>query len=220
MTARPEPGVRASFFRRYLLPAFALKGVIIGGGYATGRELVEFFMTQGPIGGLLAMAVATLMWSVVAALTFALAFHLHAYDYRTFIEHLLGRAAILFEICFIAFCILLLAVFGAAAGEVAASLFAVPLWVGTVVLAIAIALVAGAGEAAVETMFKLVSGFLYAIYAAFLLLALTSFGDAIGATLAAGGIAPGWPVSGRGPAISSSMNRLRSWGRPLTPDLR
>ena len=185
-----------TFFRRYLLPTLALKGVIIGGGYATGRELAEYFLSQGPTGALLAMAVATVMWSIVAALTFALAFHLQAFDYRAFIDRLLGPAAILFELCFIAFCILLLAVFGAAAGEVVASLFPVGGWVGTVLLAIAIALVAGAGETAVETMFKVVSGFLYAVYALFLVLALTRFGSPIGETLAAGGISPEWPVSG------------------------
>ncbi|RIV84996.1 hypothetical protein [Aurantiacibacter zhengii] len=185
-----------TFFRRYLLPALALKGVIIGGGYATGRELAEYFLSQGPTGALLAMAVATVMWSIVAALTFALAFHMQAFDYRAFIEKLLGPAAIVFELCFIAFCILLLAVFGAAAGEVVASLFPVPPWVGTVLLALVIALVAGAGEAAVETMFKVVSCFLYAVYALFLVLALTRFGGPIGETLAAGGISPEWPVSG------------------------
>lgn len=195
MTASATAGEH-TFFRRYLLPALALKGVIIGGGYATGRELVEYFLSQGPAGALLAMGVAAVMWSIVAALTFALAFHLQAFDYRTFIDRLLGPAAIVFELCFIAFCILLLAVFGAAAGEVVASLFPAPLWVGTVLLAITIALVAGAGEAAVETMFKVVSGFLYAVYALFLVLSLSRFGEPIGETLAAGGISPDWPVSG------------------------
>ena len=32
-----------SWFQRILLPGFVFKGVVIGGGYATGRELVEFF---------------------------------------------------------------------------------------------------------------------------------------------------------------------------------
>lgn len=195
MTAR-APADGNTFFRRYLLPAFALKGIIIGGGYATGRELAEYFLSQGPYGALLAMLVATVMWSVVAALTFALAFHLQAFDYRAFIDRLLGPAAIVFEVCFIAFCILLLAVFGAAAGEVVASLFPSPSWVGTVLLAVAIALVAGAGEAAVETTFKFVSGFLYLVYALFLVLALSRFGGPIGETLAAGGLSPEWPVSG------------------------
>ena len=43
----------SSWFQRFLLPGFAFKAVVIGGGYATGRELVEFFV--GRLGGLLAM---------------------------------------------------------------------------------------------------------------------------------------------------------------------
>ena len=32
----------SSLFQRYLLPGFAFKAVVIGGGYATGRELAEY----------------------------------------------------------------------------------------------------------------------------------------------------------------------------------
>ena len=42
----------SSWFQRYLLPGFAFKAVVIGGGYATGRELAEFFLPSGPRGGL------------------------------------------------------------------------------------------------------------------------------------------------------------------------
>ena len=66
-----ETGGRSSWFQRFLLPGFALKAVIIGGGYATGRELAEYFVPSGPWGGLAAMLLATLIWSIVAALTFA-----------------------------------------------------------------------------------------------------------------------------------------------------
>ena len=41
-----------SFFQRFLLPGLAFKAVVIGGGYATGRELAEFFLPSGPWGGL------------------------------------------------------------------------------------------------------------------------------------------------------------------------
>ena len=42
-------------FRRILMPGLILQSVMIGGGYATGREIVEFFLVLGPTGGLLAM---------------------------------------------------------------------------------------------------------------------------------------------------------------------
>ena len=49
MTASPAASTR---FQRFLLPGLAFKGVVIGGGYATGRELAEFFVPSGPQGGL------------------------------------------------------------------------------------------------------------------------------------------------------------------------
>ena len=171
---------QATFFQRYLLPAFALKGVIIGGGYATGRELAEYFLSHGPRGALLAMLLATAIWSLVAALTFAFALHFRAYDYRTFMARLLGRGWIVFEVCYLLFAVLLLAVFGAAAGEVVSSIAGVPPIVGTVLLALAIAVVAGTGERTVEAMFKYVSVLLYAVYALFIVLAVASFGGLIG----------------------------------------
>ena len=64
----------SSWFQRYLLPGFAFKAVVIGGGYATGRELAEFFLPSGPQGGLLAIVLAMLIWSIVCAVTFALAY--------------------------------------------------------------------------------------------------------------------------------------------------
>ncbi len=35
------------FFQKYLLPGLVFQGVVIGGGYATGRELAEFFLPHG-----------------------------------------------------------------------------------------------------------------------------------------------------------------------------
>ena len=191
---RAEGG--GTFFQRFLLPAFALKGVIIGGGYATGRELVEYFLSQGPWGAFLAMALATVIWTIVSALTFAFAHQTRSYDYRAFTSRLLGRGAIIFEICFLLFSVLMLAVFGAAAGEVGASLFGLPTFVGTLALAALIALIAGLGEPAVEIMFKYVSVFLYLVYAAFLVLALSRVGGQMDAAFAGAALEPGWPVSG------------------------
>ncbi len=175
-----ETGSGSSWFQRYLLPGFALKAVIIGGGYATGRELAEYFVPSGPWGGLSAMLLATLIWSVVAALTFALALRLGAYDYRSFFKGLLGPAWVAFEVAYIIFVVLILAVFGAAAGAIGAATFGWPELVGVVLLAVSIVAVTAWGTGAVEQMFKYVSILLYAVYGLFLVLALASFGGLIG----------------------------------------
>ncbi len=175
-----ETGGRSSWFQRFLLPGFALKAVIIGGGYATGRELAEYFVPSGPWGGLAAMLLATLIWSVVAALTFALARSLDAYDYRSFFKGLLGPAWVAFEVAYIIFVVLILAVFGAAAGAIGAATFGWPELAGVVLLAASIVAVTAWGTGAVEQMFKYVSILLYAVYGLFLILALASFGGLIG----------------------------------------
>ena len=63
----------SDWFRRFLLPGFAFKAVVIGGGYATGRELATFFLPSGPRGGLCGMLLAAAVWSLVCVLTFVFA---------------------------------------------------------------------------------------------------------------------------------------------------
>ncbi|MDY6944783.1 MAG: hypothetical protein SXG53_03615 [Pseudomonadota bacterium] len=186
----------ASWFQRYLLPGFAFKAVVIGGGYATGRELVEFFLPTGPRGGLLAMLFAAVIWSVVCIVTFLFARATHSEDYRTFFRHLLGRGWIAFEIAYCLFIVLILAVFGAAAGAIGASLLGWPPLVGTLCLMLGIALFVAFGNASVEELFKWVSFFLYGVYALFVILALGKFGDRISANLALEVPTDGWLLAG------------------------
>ena len=63
----------ADTLRRYLLPGLLFQSVVIAGGSGTGRELVEFFLTRGPLGGLLGIGVATVIFSSVSMVTYELA---------------------------------------------------------------------------------------------------------------------------------------------------
>ena len=190
--------VGSSWFQRFLLPAFAFKAVIIGGGYATGRELAEFFLPSGPWGGLFGILLATVIWSVVCVVTFLFAHATKSEDYRTFFSRLMGPAGIGFEAAYFVFVVLILAVFGAAAGAIASATFGWPALAGTILLMVLIAGFAFFGNAAVEQLFKYVSIFIYAIYAVFLVLCLTKFGDRIGAGFAPGRapVGSGWAVGG------------------------
>ena len=185
------------WFRRLVLPGLAFKAVVIGGGYATGREIAEFFLPAGPWGGLLAMTVACGVWAGVCALTFSFAYRFAAYDYRSFFRELLGRFWLLFEGAYALFLVLILAVFGAAAGELAAAIFGAPKLVGTVALLLGIGGFAAFGNDAVERLFTWVSILLYGCYALFLVFALTGFGDAIGTAFAQSGPPQaGWLTGG------------------------
>jgi uncharacterized membrane protein YkvI len=186
----------STWFQRFLLPGFAFKAVVIGGGYATGRELAEFFLPSGPWGGIAGMVLAMVVWSAVCAVTFAFARMTAAYDYRTFFKQLLGPAWILFEIAYVAFVILILSVFGAAAGAIGAATMGLPPIVGTLALAAAIALFATFGNASVERLFKYVSFLLYGVYALFVVLAFSRFGERISASLALSTPTDGWALGG------------------------
>lgn len=185
-----------TWFQRFLLPGLAFKAVVIGGGYATGRELVEFFMPAGPARGVCGMLLAMVIWSVVCVVAFALARSLSAYEYRNLFQSLLGPAWPLFEICYLLFLVLILAVMSAAAGAIGTAVLGWPAIVGTLLLMVAIAGVACFGNSAVEGMFRFTSPFLYIVYALFLVLALVSFGPRIPSHLALQDTRAGWVFGG------------------------
>src|SRR6476659_1872401 len=196
MSAQLKSVAAPTRFTRWILPGLGVKAVVIGGGYATGRELAEFFLSQGPWGGLYAILFATLLFSVFCALTFVLARRSAPYPYRGFFQRLLGPAWPLFELAYLLFVVLILAVYGAAAGAIGNAVFNAPVWTGTVLLAACIAAIVAFGNKAVERLFRDVSYYLYAIYAIFIILALWKFGDRIPAGFAANPQTSGWALSG------------------------
>ena len=191
------PSQRSSTFQRLVLPGLAFKAVVIGGGYATGREIAEFFLPAGPWGGLAAMLLATIVWSLVCIATFLFARMTRTRDYRSFFQALLGRFWVAFEFAYAVFVILILAVFGAAAGALFAATLGLPPIVGTVALLAGIAVFTALGNTGVERLFAWVSVLLYGVYAVFLVLALSRFGDRIAIAFAgARGLGQDWAVNG------------------------
>ncbi|MGA8204336.1 MAG: hypothetical protein WB812_07425, partial [Woeseiaceae bacterium] len=105
-----------SLFNRVILPGLLLQSIVVGGGYATGRELVEFFLSSGPLGGLSGMLVATILFSIASALCFEFARLTRSFNYRSFFGALLGPGWFLYEIAYAVLGLLVLAVIAAAAG--------------------------------------------------------------------------------------------------------
>lgn len=169
----------SSFFQRVILPGFAFKAVIIGGGYATGRELVQFFLHCGPVGGLLGLLVTCLVWSAVCAVTFVFARETRSFEYRRFFEQLLGPFWRVFDLAYVLLMLLILSVLGAAAGEIVSAVLGWPYWVGMSCLAAGITGFATFGNSSVERLFKYISIFLYGTYAVFFVLAFSRFGTRI-----------------------------------------
>lgn len=184
------------FFRKYLLPGFVFQSVVIGGGYATGRELVEFFFAAGPLGGVFGLLVAGLVFGLVLAAGFEFARVTGAYDYRHFCRELLGRGWVIFEVAFIILLLLILAVIASAAGELTAASFGLPSLVGTLGLMALIAVLTFYGSETIKKVLALWSFLLYATYAALFILAFSQFGDTIAGVYEGAAVGEGWMKGG------------------------
>ncbi len=189
--------LNTSFFKKYLLPGFVFQSVLIGGGYGTGRELVEFFLSYGPIGGLMGMClVSTVMWSLLLAVTFEFSRKFRAYDYRTFFKHLLGPFWFVFEIIYFLYMLIVLAVVGSAAGILLQDNFGIPYIVGVIFMLTAVGFLTFKGSGLIENFLSVWSMILYAVYAAFLVVGVMKFGPEIQRNFSEGVIRSGWALGG------------------------
>lgn len=161
-------GGAGRFFEQYLLPGFVYTGIVIGGGYATGRDLVQFFLLHNPAGAALGIAVAAACWGVLLAVCFEFARIHRAYDYRSFFRHLLGPVWWLFEVPFLLMLVIGLAVMGAAAGEIVAGLTGAPKLFGTSALLLAVGTLVVSGTRSLERVLGWGSTALYGFYVIFL----------------------------------------------------
>jgi uncharacterized membrane protein YkvI len=189
--------MNAATFRRYVMPGLVFQGVIIGGGYGTGRELVEYFAQYGPLGGILGMWLVTMVvWAVVLAVTFEFARVFRHYDYRSFLIELLGPFWVAFEVLYLILLVIVLAVVGSAAGSLLRDFFGIPYLVGVAAMLVAVGFLTFEGSGLIEKSFSVWSTFIYVVYLLFLVAALVRFGGAIRANLATAEALPGWALGG------------------------
>ena len=107
----------SKFYYYFFLPAAIFQSVIIGGGYATGREIVEFITRNNPKGGLISLVVITLTFSLLMSISFVFAKKFSKFEYRGFLNTLLGKFWIAYEICFVLLLIIIIAVVCSAASQ-------------------------------------------------------------------------------------------------------
>ena len=184
-----------SRFQRWFLPGFLFQSVIIGGAYATGRELIEFFLSAGPLGGLISILLVTAGFSITLGLAFELSRMTRTFDYRTFFKQILGPAWFVYEFVFVALVILVIAVLGAASGELVSARMGIPPVVGTVTMVAVIGLLVFYGTPVIEKALAGWSFLLYAVYAVFITAYLTEFGHKIPAILAADDLSGSWVIN-------------------------
>lgn len=164
-----------SAFGRLLLPGIVLQSVLIGGGYASGREVVEYGARFG-LYGAVAVVVVFLGFSLMAILTFEFARLTRAYEYKSFMGGLIGCAWPAFDLLFGAMAILIIAVMASAASGIMDQVLGVPPFVGTGVVILAVATLCFYGSALIEGFKTIGTALLYVAYLLFVVVVLSQQG--------------------------------------------
>ena len=189
--------VKSDTFKKYFIPGIIFQSVVIAGGYGTGREIVEFFLNFGTVGGLIAMlAISGVIWGIVCAATFEFARVFKAYDYRTFFKKLLGKAWWLYELCYVVLLLIVLAVIASSAGSILNEMFGINYYIGVVAMMIGVGILVLKGTEAIEKFLSYWTFLLYSVYIIFLVMLFTKFGSEITGGIANGTMESGWALGG------------------------
>lgn len=186
----------ARFFRIYIVPGAVFQSVMVGGGYGTGREVVEYFTSYGGGGGLLGIGVAFVALALVLATSFEFARSFATYDYRHFFKQLLGRGWVAFEVLFILLFLLILAVLASAAGNILRDHFGIPYAFGLLIMLLTIGVLTFYGRELIKKVLTFWSFFLYAVFIAFFIAVFAQQGVSVAGALAEAEVIDGWWQSG------------------------
>ncbi len=183
------------FFRIYFIPGIIFQSVLIGGGYGTGREVVEYFGRFGA-GGLLGLLVTFVFFAIILFLSFEFARVARAYDYRTWIKGMLGPAWPLYDILYFFMAILVIAVITAAAADIIQEQLGIPFFAAAVFVIIFVGILMFFGRVLIEGYKSIITLALYITFISLFIAILANRGSDISATIALGAVEPGWAQSG------------------------
>ena len=162
MLSRAESNLRKRF-RAYILPGVIFQAVIVGGGYATGREIVEYMAKFGA-SGFWAAASATLGLILFLCLGFEFVRVFKSYDYRNLVKNLIWKGYWAFDILYISMLVVIIAVLIAGASSLAENIAGIPYPIALAIVTIAIGILCFFGRSWLEK-YKIVGSILfYSLY--------------------------------------------------------
>lgn len=103
-------GVLAGPLGTVVLPAAIFQIVLVGPGFSTGREVVEFAGRYGAL-GIGSLAVVLVGFAILCTIAYEVARVTRAYNYGVFIRHLIGPAWPLFDGLWIVFTLVIRGVY-------------------------------------------------------------------------------------------------------------
>lgn len=175
-------------FGKIVLPAIILQSVLIGGGYATGREIVAYGAKYGALGWLAVIGI-WVGFTVMAVLTFELSRTFGVYDYKNFIKQLIGRLWPVFDLLFLVMAVLVIAIMASAAGNIMEQTIGIPYLVGVGAVIAVVGVLSYAGETLIERFKTGGTVFLYLAYIVFGALVLSQTWGDVTAVFASGSTA-------------------------------
>lgn len=145
------------------ITAVILQSVWIGGGFGSGREIVEFIARYGSIGWIsILISAITLAIALIPSLEIARVFR--AYDYMTWSKQFLWKFWWLFDVSFIVLAWIVIAVVGAAAGYMLSDIAGIPFPVSAALVIAVVGLLHFFGRRAIEAYWIIGTVGLYAMY--------------------------------------------------------
>lgn len=167
--------MKQNFFRTYLLPGITFQSIVIAGGYGTGQEINQYFLSLGPSNGLFGLFTTMIVWSVICSLCFVLAKTFGAFDYKSFFKVLLGKGWFLFEICYLYLVVIVLSVVAASVASMLQDLWGLTYSLGLILPLLYIFFMVIKGNKFIEKMFTLWSFLLYAVFIIFFMRCFNQF---------------------------------------------
>ena len=164
--------MNSTTLKRIILPGIILQSVLIGGGYATGREIVEYGAKFGASGWICGLAIF-FGFSIMSILSMEACRQWQVYDYKSLLKKMIGHGWIAYEIVYLLLAILIIAVMASAAGEILHSTLGFNPWVGVVLIIVLVGFLNYKGE---EVIAKLETIGTVALFAAYIAFAIVVFG--------------------------------------------
>ncbi len=164
-------------YAKYILPGVLLQSVLIGGGYATGREIYSYGAKYGAMGWISGLAIG-IGFALFAFLTFEICRIYKVYDYKNYIKKVIGPLWPIMDILTILIAILLIAVMAAATGSIFEEV-GLPNILGSVFIVLICGLLNFKGARFIEKFESIGTVLLYAGYILFTILVLVKRGGNI-----------------------------------------
>ena len=165
-----------STYAKYILPGVLLQSVLIGGGYATGREIYSYGAKFGAMGWISGLTIASVC--LFAFLTFEICRIYKVYDYKNYIKQVIGPLWPMMDILTVLIAILLIAVMAAATGSIFEQV-GLPNILGSVVIVLICGLLNFKGSKMIEKFESIGTILLYGGYILFTILVLVNKGGNI-----------------------------------------